>query len=272
MRRLALMAAMVCIPTFSLAGFKAKNVKPKKPEQFQTRVTVAGVTYAADMLLQEKEQKEFFYKELTLFDIFAIRLAVFNKGSSEVAMPVEDFHLYAPDGTEVAAVDPDAVAEKVFEVLDVASDIKKRNPPVALGPGPRTNDPRLDPRDPRYDPTLDPNDPRYNPNDPRYNPNDPRNDPRNDPNGGPWNRPNTGVVLNPAGGSVDTTGDVSQYEKALVEKDFSDKAHHPEPVLPSYTRDKFLYYSVTEIPASARGYTLRLPAGNGRPEEVVLRF
>jgi hypothetical protein len=265
MRRLALMAAMVCISTFSLAGFKAKNVKPKKPEQFQTRVTVAGVTYAADMLLQEKEQKEFFYKELTLFDIFAVRLAVFNKGSSEVAMPVEDFHLYAPDGTEVAAVGPDAVAEKVFEVLDVASDIKKRNPPVALGPGPRTNDPRLDPRDPRYDPTLDPNDPRYDPN-------DPRNDPRNDPYGGPRNRPNAGVVLNPGGGTVDTTGDVSQYEKALVEKDFGDKAHHPEPVLPSCTRDKFLYYSVTEIPASTRGYTLRLPPGNGRPEEVVLRF
>jgi len=261
MRRPILVAMMVCVATFCFAGFKAKIVKPKKPEQFQTRVTLGEVTYAADMLLQEKEQKDLFYKDLTLFDMFAVRLAVFNKGNGEVAMPVEDFHLFAPDGTEVQSVGPDVVAEKVLEVLSVASDAKKRNPPVAIGPAPRTNDPRQDPRDPRYDPTLDPNDPRYNPN-------DPRSDPRNDP----YNRPNVGVILNPGGGTTDTLGDVSQYEKVLVEKDFSDKAHHSDPVLPSFTRDKFLYYSVKEIPMTTRGYTLRIPPGNGRPEEVVLRF
>lgn len=265
MRRLILMAAMVIIASFCFAGFKARTVKPKKPEQFQTRVTLGEVTYAADMLLQEKEQKDLFYKDLTLFDIFAVRLAVFNRGSSEVAMPVEDFHLFAPDGTEVQSVGPDVVSERVLEVLAAASDVKKKNPPVAIGAAPRSYDPRQDPRDPRYDPTLDPNDPRYNPN-------DPRNDPRNDPNGGPWNRPNAGVVLNPGGGTTDTVGDVSQYEKVLVEKDFSDKAHHSDPVLPSFTRDKFLYYSVKEIPMSTRGYTLRIPPGNGRPEEVVLSF
>jgi len=265
MRRLALMAAMFCIPAFCFAGFKAKNVKPKKPEQFQARVALAEVTYAADLLIQEKEQKEFFYKDLTLFDMFAVRLAVFNKGSNEVAMPVEDFRLFAPDGTEIPAVGPDVVAQRVLEVLAVASDIQKKNSPVTVGPSTSTNDPRRDPRDPRYDPTLDPNDPRYNPN-------DPRNDPRNDPYGGPWNRPNVGVVLNPGGGTTDTIGDASQYEKALVEKDFSDKAHHSDPVLPSFTRDKFLYYSVKETPRSTRGYTLRLPPGTGRPEEVVLRF
>ena len=261
MRRAVLVAMMVCVATFCFAGFKAKTVKPKKPEQFQTRVTVGEVTYAADMLLQEKEQKDLFYKDLTLFDMFAVRLAVFNKGSSEVAMPVEDFHLFAPDGTEVQSVGPDVVAEKVLEVLSVASDVKKRNPPVAIGPAPRSDDPRRDPRDPRYDPTADPNDPRYNPN-------DPRNDPRNDP----YNRPNVGVVLNPGGGTTDTVGDVSQYEKVLVEKDFSDKAHHSDPVLPSFTRDKFLYYSVKEIPMSTRGYVLRIPPGKGRTDEVVLRF
>jgi hypothetical protein len=261
MKRLALMAAMVCMSAFCFAGFKAKNVKPKKPEQFQTRVTLADVTYAADLLIQEKEQKEFFYKDLTLFDMVAVRLAVFNKSNSEVAMPVEDFHLFAPDGTEIPAVGPDVVAQRVLEVLAVASEIKKRNPPIEVGPGTRTNDPRRDPRDPRYEPTLDPNDPRYNPN-------DPANDPRNDP----YNRPSVGVVLNPGGGTTDTIGDVSQYEKVLVEKDFSDKAHHSEPVLPSFTRDKFLYYSVKENLSSTRGYTLRLPPGNGRLEEVVLRF
>ncbi len=263
MRRLALMAVMCFVAVSCFAGFKAKTVKPKKPEQFQTRVTLGDVTYAADMLLQEKEQKDLFYKDLTLFDMFAVRLAVFNKGSSEVTMPVEDFHLFAPDGSEVQAVGPDVVAEKVSGVLAAASDVKKKNPPVAIGPAPRSDDPRRDPRDPRYDPTLDPNDPRYNPN-------DPRNDPRNDPYGGPWNRPS--VVLDPGGGTTDTVGDVSQYEKVLVEKDFSDKAHHSEPVLPSFTRDKFLYYSVKEVPASIRGYTLRIPPGNGRSEEVVLRF
>jgi hypothetical protein len=255
------MAILVGISTFCLAGFKAKNVKPKKPEQFQARTTLAEVTYAADLLIQEKELKEFFYKDLTLFDMFAVRLSVFNRGNSEVAMPVEDFHLFAPDGTEVPAVGPDVVAQRVLEVLAVASETKKKNPPVEVGPAPRTYDPRQDPRDPRYDPTLDPNDPRYNPN-------DPRSDPRNDP----YNRPSVGVVLNPGGGTTDTVGDVSQYEKVLVEKDFSDKAHHSDPVLPSFTRDKFLYYAVKEIPASVRGYTLRLSPGNGRPEEVVLRF
>jgi hypothetical protein len=261
MRRRILVAMMVCVASFCVAGFKAKTVKPKKPEQFQTRVTLGEVTYAADMLLQEKEQKDLFCKDLTLFDLFAVRLAVFNKGNGEVAMAVEDFRLFAPDGTEVQSVGPDVVAEKVLEVLSVASDAKKRNPPVAIGPAPRTNDPRQDPRDPRYDPTLDPNDPRYNPN-------DPRSDPRNDP----YNRPSVGVILNPGGGTTDTLGDLSQYEKVLVEKDFSDKAHHSDPVLPSFTRDKFLYYSVKEIPMTTRGYTLRIPPGNGRPEEVVLRF
>ncbi len=261
MRRLALMAVMCFVAVSCFAGFKAKTVKPKKPEQFQTRATLGDVTYAADMLLQEKEQKDLFYKDLTLFDMFAVRLAVFNKGSSEVSMPVEDFHLLAPDGTEVQAVGPDIVAQRVLEVMAVAKEAKQKNPPVAIGPAPRTNDPRSDPRDPRYDPTLDPNDPRYNPN-------DPRNDPRNDP----YNRPNVGVILNPGGGSTDTVGDVSQYEKVLVEKDFSDKAHHTDPVLPSFTRDKFLYYSVKEIPTSTRGYVLRIPPGNGRPDEVVLRF
>jgi len=265
MKRLALLAALICISTFCFAGFKAKNVKPKKPEQFQTRATVAEVTYAADMLLQAKDQKDLFYKDLTLFDMFAVRLAVFNKGNSEVAMPVEDFHLVAPDGTEVTAVGPDYVAERVLEVLAAASDVQKKLPPIAVGPAQRTNDPRRDPRDPRYDPTLDPNDPRFDPN-------DPRNDPHNDPYGGTWNRTNPGVILNPGSGTTGTVGDVSQYEKTLVEKDFADKAHNSDPVLPSFTRDKFLYFSVKEIPASTRGYTLRLPPGNGRPEEVVLRF
>ena len=71
----------------AFAGFKVKNVKAKKPKQFQTRTSIEGVTYAADLLLDGKEQKEFFYKELTPSDIVAVRLAVFNAGKEEIELP-----------------------------------------------------------------------------------------------------------------------------------------------------------------------------------------
>ena len=133
------------------------------------------------------------------------------------------------------------------------------------------NDPRNDPNDPRYrryppvDPRTDPRntDPRYDPNDPRY---------RRYPNGtyGPYIRSGVDIVLVPgAGGGA---GDLSQHEKALVEKDFADKAHSLEPVPPLSGRDKFLYFAVTEKPAGAKGFTLILPQAKGMPTVVVLKF
>ena len=111
------------------------------------------------------------------------------------------------------------------------------------------------------------------PTDPRYDPNDPRNrGSRNDPYGGTWGRPGVDVVLDPGAGGGGQSGDMSQYEKQLVEKDFDDKAHHSETVLPSFTRDRFLYFSVKDKPAAVKGYTLRLAPAKGRPREVVLGF
>ena len=78
--------------------------------------------------------------------------------------------------------------------------------------------------------------------------------------------------MNPGGGPGGGGSDLSRYEQALVEKDFDDKLHASEPVLPSFNRDRFLYFSVKARPASTKGFVLHLPAGRGRPEEVALRF
>jgi hypothetical protein len=114
-------------------------------------------------------------------------------------------------------------------------------------------------------------DPRgYPPNDPRYDPSDPRSRPTGrDRYPGGWGQPGVDVILRPGGAG---TGDLSQYEKQLVEKDFSDKAHTNEPVLSSMTRDRFLYFSLKDRPANPKGFTLRLPRSKGIPEEVVLKF
>ncbi|NWG13385.1 MAG: hypothetical protein HXY20_07625 [Acidobacteria bacterium] len=264
MRRLAILLCMVFLSTVCLAGFKAKTIKPKKPDQFQARVTAADVTYAADFLAREKDQKDFFYKDLISSNIVAVRLAVINRGAQEVDLQVDTIRLLAPDGAEVPAVGADIVAQAVLKGLVVSAETRRREPPVSVGTS--TRDPRYDPTDPRYDPSMDPNDPRYDPNDPR------NRDRRygNDPYGGPWGRPSVDVVLNPGGGG--SGGDLSRYESQLVEKDFGDKLHMSEPVLPGFTRDRFLYFSVKEKPAATQGYTLRLPPAKGRPQEVILRF
>ena len=265
MKRLALGISIAFLSTVCFAGFKAKTIKPKKPEQFQARAYLEDVTYAADLLVQEKEQKDFFYKDLISSNIVAVRLAVINRGTHEVELPVESLRLLDPDGAEVPAVGADVVAEAVLKGLVVSAETRKREAPVTVGTS--TRDPRYDRTDPRYDPSMDPSDPRYDPNDPR------NRDRRygNDPYGGPWGRPSVDVVLNP-GGVGGSGGDLSQYEKQLVEKDFGDKLHMSEPVLPGFTRDRFLYFSVKEKPAGIQGYTLRLPPAKGRPQEVVLRF
>ena len=67
-------------------------------------------------------------------------------------------------------------------------------------------------------------------------------------------------------------GDMSQFEKQLVEKDFDDKAHSSDPIDGSMIRDRFLYFSMKDRPTTAKGFALRLPKSKGIPEEVVLRF
>ena len=135
---------------------------------------------------------------------------------------------------------------------------------------------------PSVDPRLDPNDPRNDPNDPRYRRyppvGDPRTDPRTgDPNDprygrypGPYRRPGVDIILTPGG--REQAGDLSQHEKALVQKDFADKSHSLEPVAALSGRDKFLFFAVGENPANVKGFTLRLPPSIGMPQEIVLKF
>jgi hypothetical protein len=264
MRRAVVFLASFCLAVSAFAGFKVKLIKPKAAEQFQTHLKVGEVTYAADLLIEGKDQKSYFYKELTPAHVIAVRLAVFNQGRSEVVLPLDRLQLLDPSGREVPLVGPDAVAQAVLRGLVVTAEVRDKAP-VQVAP---TLEPRLDPNDPRNNP----NDPRYDPRaaDPRYNPNDPRYG--RYPNGtyGPYLRPGVDVVLNPGGGGG--SGDLSRFEKSLVEKDFNDKAHTMEPVLPHLGRDKFLYFSFTEKPASVKGFTLRLPQAKGMLQEVVLQF
>lgn len=261
MRKTALFLGIFSFALAAFAGFKVKLVKPKKPDKFQASTTVSGVTYAADLLLEGRDQKDYFYKELTPSNVIAIRLAVFNGGKDEVVLPLDRFQLIGPDGKEIPAVPAETVAKAILQGRVVATEVKDKRP-VAVSPNVRYGDPRYDRTDPRYDPALDPTDPSYDPNDPRNRGRTRGYDPRM----------STGVdvVLNPgAGGSG---GDLSQFEKQLVEKDFQDKTHTSEPILNSLTRDKFLYFSLPDRPSSPRGFTLHLPPSKGIPQEIILKF
>ncbi len=275
MKRTVLSIVTFCTAISGFAGFKPKNIKPKKPEQYQARVTVGQATFAADLLLEGKEQKDFFYKELTPAGVIAVRLAVFNNGTEGIVLP-NGIQLVSPAGKEIPAVDPQAVAEAVLQGSPLAvDDAKKKDSPVQVGPNVRAGDPRTDRTDPRYDPRLDPNDPSYDPTDPRnrrYN--DPRyNDPNYDPRYGGYGRP--GIVLGPQvggpGGGRESSG-TSQFERQLIEKDFSDKAHSTDPIDGMMIRDRFLYFSMSDHPVTSKGFTLRIPKSNGIPEEIVLKF
>jgi len=263
MRKSLFLLALFGIAVSLFAGFKVKLVKSKKPEQFQTRVAANGVTFAADLLLAGKDQKEYFHKELTPSNVIAVRLAIFNGGSEEVTLPLAELELIGPDGKQAPVMDPDTVAQAVLQGLVVTTQAKEKDAPVKVTPNTRVGDPRMDKSDPRYDPRLDPTDPSYDPNDPRN-----RGYGRNVP----WIRPGVDVVLNPGGGRGGGTGDLSRFEKGLVEKDFRDKAHDADPILPSMTRDRFLYFSISDSPANAKGFTLRLPKSKGISQEIILKF
>jgi hypothetical protein len=267
MKRAMLVLCVLCFSLCAFAGFKAKSIRPKKPDQYQVQVTSAGVTFAADLLMDGKNQKEFFYKELTPSNIIAVRLAIFNNGKGEVILPVDRLQFLGPDGKEIPPLAPETVAEAVLQGMIVAADVKERKSPVAVAPNTRTGDPRTDRTDPRYDPRLDPSDPSYDPTDPsnrRYDNRPYSND--------PWSRPGVDVIMNPGGGGGGSRGDLSQFEKQLAEKDFSDKAHSVDPLVASMTRDRFLYFSMPGPSSSTKGYTLRVPPGKGIPQEVVIKF
>ncbi len=279
MRRTFFLALMLALSIVAFAGFKAKTIKPKKPEQFQAMTTVGGVIYAADLLLDGKAQKEFFYKELTSSNLITVRLAVFNTSRGGVVLPMEGIQLLGPSGKELAMVAPGVAAEAVLEGAVVSAEAKNKGKPVSMAPNTRTGDPRYDRTDPRYDPRMDPNDPTYDPTDPRNRrAADPRyNDPRyNDPRygGSGYPRPGVDVVLNPraGGGGGGSAEGVSDIEKQLVEKDFNDKAHSSDPIDGSMMRDRFLFFSMMDRPLTDKGFELHIPPGKGIPQEIVLRF
>jgi hypothetical protein len=296
-KRIALILLVLCLASAAIAGFKAKNIKAKKPEQFQSRVTVADVTFGADLLLEGKDQKMYFYKELTPSNVIAVRLAIFNNGKDEVIVPLEGLQLLDPGGNEMPPVSPEKVADALLGGKAIGDQAKRQTPQGQIGVG-GTQDPRSDPTNPQYDPRLDPNNPRYDPTDPRnrgqYPPgsnpggtNTGTYPPSTYPPGSnpPGSRPPgtslpgtyptgtrqgiPGVILTPGGGGG---GDLSQFERQLAEKDFSDKAHTTDPVPVSTNRDRFLYFSVRSKPAAEKEYTLRLPISKGIPQEVVLKF
>lgn len=274
MKRWILSSLVLCLAAPAFPGFKPKNIRPKKPEQYQTREAAGGVTYAADLLLEGKAQKDFFYKELTPAGVIAVRLAVFNNSGSGVILPLDKLQLVGPDGVEIALVAPDAVAQAVLSGMVVTAEVRKKDGPVKVAPNMRTGDPRSDRSDPRYDPRLDPNDPSYDPTDPRNRPvNDPRyNDPRyGDPRYGGYPRPGVDIILNPGAGGGGG-GDLSQYEKQLVEKDFGDKAHSSDPIDASMARDRFLFFSIQALPGGGKGFTLTIPKSHGIPQDVTLKF
>ncbi len=260
MRRLILFVAVFCLATASFGGFRAKSIKRKRPEKFQASLVISGVTLASDLLLTDKEQTEFFYKALNPSNVIALRLAIFNDSKNEVLIPLEGIQLIGPDGKALEKVDPEAVAQAVLEGLALPS--KDGQPPVKVAAGPRLgNDPQYDPSDPRYDPRYDPrNDPTYDPSDPRYT--------------GQNRRyrtigPGVDVVLNPSGGS---SGSDPEVTRRFIQKDFVDKAYLPDPVLPSMTRDRFLYFSITEHPAGIKGFELRILGFKGVSQAIGLKF
>ncbi len=272
MKKIALPLLMFCTAVCAFAGFKPKNIRPKKPDQYQARMIVGSVTYAADLLLAGKDQKDFFYKELTPSGVIAVRLAVFNNSNNEVVLP-DGIQLLGPSGKEIPSVAPQVVADAVLQGSPVTAEVKQKESPVQVGPNVRAGDPRVDRTDPRYDPRLDPNDPSYDPTDPRnrrYN--DPRyNDPNYDPRYGGYGRP--GIIVSPrVGGDGRDSGGISQFEKQLIEKDFSDKAHSSDPIDGMMIRDRFLYFSMSDLPVTNKGFTLRIPKGKGIPQEIVLNF
>jgi len=242
---------MLLIALTAAGGFRAKTVKPKKPEKFQARAVSSGITFAADLLLDGKRQSEFFFKELSPSNVVAVRLAIFNGSNGEVVMALDDIQLVDPEGKEIIPVEPEAVAHAVLQGFPVSSAAEQ--PPVRVSSTTRGRVSRTDQSDPGYDPRLDPTNPNYDPTDPRNT-------------GYGRSRPDIQVILNPTGGKY---GEISGQ---LIEKDFIDKAYSADPIPPSLMRDKFIYYGLGHRPSGTKGFELRLLKGKGISAPVILKF
>ncbi|PYU93454.1 MAG: hypothetical protein DMG08_10160 [Acidobacteria bacterium] len=135
MRRALIFITVLFSVLTVVAGYKVKLVKPKKPSQYQASTTVDGVTYSADLLLEGKNQKDYFCKELTPSNVIAVRLAVFNSGKLEVLLPLDGIQLLPPEGEGLALLAPDTVAQAVLQGLMVTAEMKMTVPTLATIPG-----------------------------------------------------------------------------------------------------------------------------------------
>jgi hypothetical protein len=79
--------------------------------------------------------------------------------------------------------------------------------------------------------------------------------------------PGAGIVLNPP-----DEGNRGEISGTMIEKDFVDKAYSADPILPSMMRDRFLYFSIHERPASIKGFELRFPESGSLPHGLKLKF
>jgi hypothetical protein len=243
-----LFIGILCLAATAVAGFKAKVIKSQKPERFQAHAMISGVTFAADLLLDGKDQRDFFYRELTPCNIIPLRLAIFNDSAAEMQLRLDGIRLTGPDGKELLLTDPETVARAALQGFAVSSGIEPGPAQIVHTTG--VGNPRTDKTDPNYDPRLDPADPRNRGYDRGY---------------GTF-RPGVGVVLNPAGGKYNA------ISGQLIAKDFVDKAHSADPIPPSMVRDRFLYFVIDNRPASIKGFELRISQGSGIIRAVSLKF
>jgi hypothetical protein len=278
-RKIGVFLWILLFAAVATAGFRAKNIKPKRPERFQVHVTIAGVTYASDLLLNSKEQRRYFPQELTSHNIVALRLAIFNKSSQEVQIHLEGIHLTDPEGKEFALISPDMVSQAVLLGYKAGSEEDRRRALLAHMTG--SDDPRSDKNSPDYDPRRDPNDSRY---DPRADPIDPNYNPINDPTHPSYSPQQASAkdkirIDQTNQGSTISLPDILNgrsgnpvFRAKLIEKDFMDKAYWGDPVLSSMRCDKFLYFTIANPPASVKGFELRLFQSSGNREPIILKF
>jgi hypothetical protein len=258
MKKTICFIAILCLTVTADAGFKPKLIKSKKPEQFQARAVVSGVGFAADLLLEGKEQKKFFCEELSPHDVIAVRLAVFNNSAGAVVLPLEDIRLTDPEGREVPRIGAAAVAEAVNGGIEKNTDVDQPTIQTASNPARRSGP--VNTSDPTYDPSRNPADPNY---DPTCEPNSPCGQLRKLSQ---MPAPGAHVEINPYGSEYGT------ISERLIQKDFIDKSHSADPIPAAGVRDKFLFFALPGRPAGIKGYELHLPPGKDIPQPVILKF
>jgi len=243
-KKAALVLLVLCCACTAFGGFNEKRIKEKKPGKFQAHVTVSGVTYAADLVADGKDQKKYFYDALTPSNIIAVRLAVFNQGKEEVVLPLDDLRLLSTDGVEFVRVDPESVAQAVLgEDNPVYVEEGDEGTQIGVYSG--------GPYDPRYPDSYPPG--SYPPG--TY------------PPSGRTGQPD--IVLSPGGLGKDAK---IRNERKMAAVDFHNKAHTSDPIVRTLSRDRFLYFSIPDSTVVPKETMLILPVSKGIPQEVVLRF